>query len=245
MQNLVNKGINLLERSTELVNQLQLFSTNEEMDEVATNEIKYMLLPALLGYLTLRKTNVDRSELLRLTRLYFRDYVKRLDSYGVVKVRLDDTLSDSDDESKPSKIYNETLESAAAKRQEKINRFRTLKQMEETLNTMKANLASDSADDEYKRKYYLTLLKRWVGLVMDEIDSLEFEIKMLKEMKRPSKTSANSKPKPPMKPFIITRDAIQKQVYGLGYPSRPVMSVDEFVDKKIEDGTWAFNNSAV
>ena len=242
----MTKGINLLERSTELVNQLQLFSNNEEIEESATAEIKYMLLPALLGYLTLRKTNQDRPELLRLARLYFKDYVKRLNSYGVVKVRLDETLTDSDDDDcHRIQVHNESLESAAAKRQEKILRYRTLKQIDETLKTMKPNVTSENADEEYKRRYYLTLLKKWVGLIMDEIESVEFEISMLKEMKRPTKTSAKTKPKKPFKPFIITKDALQKQVFGLGYPSRPVMTVDDFVDKKIEEGTWAFDNSAV
>lgn len=53
-----------------------------------------------------------------------------------------------------------------------------------------------------------------------------------------------SEPKPkqkerstPLKPVIITRDAIQKAVYGAGYPSLPTMTVEEFYDKRVKEGT--------
>ncbi|GFT42119.1 immunoglobulin-binding protein 1, partial [Nephila pilipes] len=38
----------------------------------------------------------------------------------------------------------------------------------------------------------------------------------------------------PLKPFIITKDAIQKQVFGLGYPSIPVMTIDDFYRQKFQ-----------
>merc|ERR1712128_294410 len=41
-----------------------------------------------------------------------------------------------------------------------------------------------------------------------------------------------------LEPIIITRDKIQKEVYGLGYPSLPVLSVDEFYEKRVADGWW-------
>jgi hypothetical protein len=30
---------------------------------------------------------------------------------------------------------------------------------------------------------------------------------------------------------------IQKQIYGLGYPGIPTMTIEEFFDKKVEEGT--------
>ena len=41
----------------------------------------------------------------------------------------------------------------------------------------------------------------------------------------------------PLRPFIITKDNLQKTVYGLGYPSIPTMTIEEFFDKKVEEGT--------
>lgn len=46
-------------------------------------------------------------------------------------------------------------------------------------------------------------------------------------------------PKPkPMQPFIITKDATQKAVFGLGYPSLPVMTVDEFYQQRVDEGVF-------
>jgi len=48
--------------------------------------------------------------------------------------------------------------------------------------------------------------------------------------------TAGSTNGPAKKPFIITRDAMQAKVFGLGYPSVPVYSIDEFYDQKVADG---------
>jgi len=41
-----------------------------------------------------------------------------------------------------------------------------------------------------------------------------------------------------MRPFIITKDIIQKHVYGAGYPSLPTLTVEEFYEQKVKDGTF-------
>lgn len=46
-------------------------------------------------------------------------------------------------------------------------------------------------------------------------------------------------PKPkPLQPFIITRNAAQKAVFGLGYPSLPIMTVDEFYQQRVDEGIF-------
>ena len=48
-----------------------------------------------------------------------------------------------------------------------------------------------------------------------------------------------SKPSGPFagnKPFIITKDALQAKVFGAGYPSVPVYSVEEFYDQLADKG---------
>ena len=38
--------------------------------------------------------------------------------------------------------------------------------------------------------------------------------------------------KRPLKPIIITRDAIQKEIFGMGYKNVPVMSIEEFYEDR-------------
>ena len=40
----------------------------------------------------------------------------------------------------------------------------------------------------------------------------------------------------PSRPFIITRDQVQKKVFGLGYPSVPTYTIDEFYERQVELG---------
>jgi len=41
-----------------------------------------------------------------------------------------------------------------------------------------------------------------------------------------------------MRPFIITKNDVQKAVFGLGYPSIPTVTVDEFYKQRVEEGTF-------
>lgn len=42
----------------------------------------------------------------------------------------------------------------------------------------------------------------------------------------------------PFRPFIITKDQLQKKVIGAGYPSLPTLTVEEFYEQKVKDGTF-------
>ena len=37
-----------------------------------------------------------------------------------------------------------------------------------------------------------------------------------------------------MKPFILVKSEMQKQVFGAGYPSLPTMTLDEFYDQEMK-----------
>uniref|UniRef100_A0A0E9X7Y3 Immunoglobulin-binding protein 1 n=1 Tax=Anguilla anguilla TaxID=7936 RepID=A0A0E9X7Y3_ANGAN len=51
----------------------------------------------------------------------------------------------------------------------------------------------------------------------------------------PAKPS-QSQQRPPMKPFILTKDAVQARVFGAGYPSLPTMTVDDWYDQHRKHG---------
>ena len=39
----------------------------------------------------------------------------------------------------------------------------------------------------------------------------------------------------PLKPIIITRDQIQKEVFGMGYKNLPVLTIEEFYDQRVRE----------
>lgn len=44
-----------------------------------------------------------------------------------------------------------------------------------------------------------------------------------------------AKPRP-LRPIVITKDKVQKEVFGLGYRNVPVLSIEEFYEQRVRDG---------
>ncbi|KAF7647632.1 hypothetical protein LDENG_00168840 [Lucifuga dentata] len=88
----VKRGISMLEEASRMVAQLALFSRNEEMEEIATADLKYLLLPALLGALTLKQTSQEkRLEIVQTARVYFMDFLRRCKEYSITRFELPKT----------------------------------------------------------------------------------------------------------------------------------------------------------
>lgn len=68
----VSKCSTLLENATRLVSAVGLFSDNESADEIATEHLKYLLLPYFLGQLVQKRSGGDRSEYVRVAGVYFK-----------------------------------------------------------------------------------------------------------------------------------------------------------------------------
>merc|ERR1719373_990729 len=68
-----------------------------------------------------------------------------------------------------------------------------------------------------------------------EQENLAMEANFLKNPVKidPQEAAKNKKLPPPRKPIIITKDALQKKVFGKGYPSVPSMTVEEFADLEL------------
>lgn len=79
----------MFEDATRLVSVVDMFSDNEAFEEVATENIKYFLLPALLGKLTNQLcVTEDRMHLIKVAEVYFVDFLKRLKAYNLTDVKI-------------------------------------------------------------------------------------------------------------------------------------------------------------
>lgn len=71
---------------------------------------------------------------------------------------------------------------------------------------------SGQADDEVSRDFYLLNVQRWVTVCLEEIESISQEVEILKKMdgvKQGAAKQPAQSVRPPMKPFILTKDAVQ------------------------------------
>ncbi|GAB6019290.1 hypothetical protein CHUAL_000885 [Chamberlinius hualienensis] len=237
-QNEVKRLIQMLEDATKMVTSLGMFSSNEDIEEVATNDIRFFLLPAILGSLVMKSMSEDRLHLLQTAEIYFKDFLQRCSDYGITQVN-PKYFKDNSGESKPTATIPDVIE-MAKERDDKIRRYKTRKEMQSKIEDYKKLVENENIDEEVKRDYFLTLIKWWILQSMDELDSVQKE-KILLQRFSDMPTSSKTEKNPPaklLKPIIITKNEVQKKVYGLGYPSIPTMTIDEFYEKKVQDGTF-------
>lgn len=103
----------------------------------------------------------------------------------------------------------------AAQRQAKIERYMQKKETEAQLSEIRSAVESGQADDEVVREFYLLNVRRWIAVSLEEIESINQEVEILKRMdflkQRSAELPSQSRQpaRPPMKPFILTKDAAQ------------------------------------
>lgn len=129
-------------------------------------------------------------------------------------------------------------------RNSKLEQFRIKKELDEQIRKIKLVMEREQVDDEVKRDFYIKLLKASVLEAQEEITSIGQEKQILQYQKNMEHTNPDFNKKParrpvqPLKPIIITKDEAQKAIYGIGYPSMPTMTVNEFYDQRVRDGIF-------
>ncbi|XP_058010568.1 immunoglobulin-binding protein 1 isoform X2 [Ahaetulla prasina] len=248
VQRRVQRGLELLERAARAVSQLELFSRNEELEEIASADLRFMLVPALLAALTLRQVAPPRRlEHLRRARGLFLDFLRLCRDYAVARFDLPREAVDGGDDDEeqrggeaapgPSDGQASLLAMAAARRA-KIERYKQKKELENQLASLKPFIDSGQAEEEQIREFYLLQIKKWITVSLEEIESIDQEIAILNRrgaLQGPS-TRPSQPSRPPMRPFILTRDAAQAKVFGAGYPSLATMTVDEWYEQHQKQG---------
>lgn len=238
-QKKVSTAVDHFVRATEIVNGLALFSGNEDLSEVPTSELRYLLLPAFLGDLFLRKIETDRMTLLNIAKVYFIDFLKRCKNYGVKDMDLSRYFEETDE----PRVEEKSINQMANSRQEKIARYKEQKEQEKRIKELQNILGESSrpvTDEDTQRSYYVLLLKFWINKVVDHLASLQSEVEILNHMQtlkgREDDRPVTTKPQQSFKPILITREMIRNKVFGAGYPSVPTMSQEEFLEKEILEG---------
>lgn len=249
VQSDIKRAMSMLEEATKLVSIVDMFSQNETFDEVATENIKYFLLPVFLGMLATKISNTDdRIHIVNVAEIYFIDFLKRVKAYGLTDIQVPEIKTEAEKESAPGKVRTnaELITEMVNRRNTKLQRYKEQKELESRLEVLRKHLSDPNIDDEVKRDYFVTLIRLYVNLTIEELSSLAAEKPILEHMKRMGKTetmsgqvSQKQKPAPPkLQPIIITRDDVQKKVFGAGYPSLPVLTVQEFYDQRVKEGDW-------
>lgn len=215
---------------------LSLCSENEELEELASADLKYLLVPALLGALTLRQVEPSRRrEHLESARRHFCRFLELCRSYGLSGARPPPAAPREDGEA--GSAAQRSLLAMASSRQAKIERYKQKKELENKLASLRTFVESGQADEEQVRELYLLQAQKWITISFEEIESIDQEMVILKSRDTMKQSSApphgpSRQVRTPLKPFILTRDAAQAKVFGAGYPGLPTMTVNDWYDQK-------------
>ncbi len=133
--------MNLLEDVTKMVSCADIFSKNESIEEVSTPNVKFLLLPVLLGTLTLKLTSGDRLEIVKTAEMYFRDFLQRCKDYGI-KEDIDIPPFENPEDSNASETdtfstRNVDMLSMARRRASKIQQYHEQKELESKMALLK------------------------------------------------------------------------------------------------------------
>ncbi|XP_043829936.1 immunoglobulin-binding protein 1 [Dromiciops gliroides] len=238
IQEKVKQGLESLDKASRMMAQLDLFSSNEDLEEIASTDLKYLLVPALQGALTLKQVNFNhRLEQVQAARAHFVNFLKQCHNYQIAKFELPQTQDNTPGKKSvdgPSGSQ-QSLVAMASHRQAKIERYKQKKELENKLASLESAVESGRAEDEQVREYYLLHLQKWVNISLEEIESIDQELVILKA-RDPGKQASTSRMvpqnRPPTKPFILTRDTAQAKVFGSGYPSLATMTVNEWYEQR-------------
>ncbi|PAA68803.1 hypothetical protein BOX15_Mlig018017g2 [Macrostomum lignano] len=251
----IDRGLELCGRAQSIVGLLGLFSSNEQLDDVPTNELKYLLLPGIAGFLwSQRRTGGPAARPDSLVRCLgqLADFLRLAGLYGVPGApRIGDAEVGEADEQKLAALVTEDSgdgrSMAQPDRAKKIERLRRRKELEKQLTELRPQVERPHVDEEDKRNFYLKLLERWVIVATEEAAAAKAELPLARMMASRGAEGQQQPPpqppqpksgRPPVGTFVLTRSALEARVFGAGYPSLPAYSVDEWIDAQIESGVF-------
>lgn len=229
----------LFEDSTRLVSAIGMFSSNEKYTEIPTNHLKYLLLPYFLAQLTQKLCSGDRGEIVSTSEIYYKDFLKRCSEYGLAEGTSLQVAKPSNGNDAPANEMAMLMQMAQG-RNAKMQKYKQKKELQEKIDQLKEAIDREEVDEDQQREFYVSMLKSCVLECEDDLASVALEKQML-EFRNNSGSREETKPAPrgpPLKPIIITRDAVQQAVYGLGYPSLPTMTVQDFYDQRVAEGIF-------
>ncbi|KAI8638086.1 TAP42-like protein [Parasitella parasitica] len=259
----VAKGLQMLTRADDLVGKLAIFSDNEILEDINTNDLKFLMVPAYLGNLTLKMNSPDRRSVLETSREHLERFLGACQDHALVQ-KQDLRLMEQLQHKAPSVA-------ASQQRDQKIARFKRERDVKQQISQLRQQLDSvaneeneDRDVDDLERKWVEALIELEILKALETWHAIEQEMVMVKEMeamkemreKTGRDTSLDERQEPrssratwgenkpilskegrPLQPFVITnkREQLKNQVFGYSH-NLPTMTIDEYLDQEMERG---------
>jgi len=247
-QSEVQNALGLFLRISNGVQSASMFSSNEELDDISSGSLKYLLVEYYIAQLLEKIVDVDSStrdvSRIRNLKLATDRYWAFLNKCESIKL-----VHKQDLES----FHREGSVNATIKREEKVARF---KREQEAQNRLKETIKKrgkngfignetedEEEDDDTLREFSLLLLDIAIRKSVENYISAKEEADMLEQVIKMKEKSGGKLPPPPEKPpqfqnFVLLpskREQLKKEVFRPSYPL-PTMTVEEWAEEQMRLG---------
>ena len=213
---LLQSTISTLHICSQLVDQLALFSTNEDLDDVSTSTIQYFGIDYLLSEFIMRSYSpTDRKAQLNTASELLEQFLTRLDEYSLLSPPDKKLLESYKEDRTHFRIVGDNA-GLEAKRNVKVKRFQEEKALKSQLKLLSEQSQSLNVDDEVVRNLYLAELQLSVHQSFQSLDLVSQERQILASM--PSQPDPNSRV--PSQPQPDNRDRRNGTTNGQPYSER-------------------------
>ena len=217
-QALVEEGIGALRKAAALAAAASVFSANEAADDIATGDLKYLLIDAYLGDLIARRTAAPpqgRADVVRAAEAHLRAFLHRLSAYGLLSAEDRAALDDAE---------KGVQRDANAQREYKIAKFKRQRAAQAHVAALTAQLTGngrggsggggggksivdsadaalplwarpgvgEEADDELDREYVLATLQAQALASLDALQLHQQELAILAHMEKVQRDAGSS-----------------------------------------------------
>lgn len=191
----LESAISLYAKALDRIAAVSLFSPNEGIEDVNTEELPLLLTHFHIAELMQRAprmTPPERSALLRRARVAYNGFLNLVDMYGLVASPYDRLLERYRDNEDNFAVVSNGAD-MAAKRNGKIAAFQAEKQLKAKLDILKRNPRYlEHGDEELVRELYLTNITFRLHQTFNSLDSLNRELCLLSQAPDPNTASATS-----------------------------------------------------
>lgn len=161
-----------LQLMSKMVENLSLFSTNDQVEELPTTSLRYLLVPAYYAYI-LQEINVElgkRAIYLNSAEASYREFLQNLVTYGLINFKI--PWVDRDENNSKIDLKKDNFEDLSTKRQQKISRLRQMEELENALDKLRVEERRDD-DEAAKREVVFVLLRLWSIRAVKELDTID------------------------------------------------------------------------
>lgn len=170
-------ALTLYEECLTIADRISLFSPNESLEDISSNDLQFLLLHLRVADLCMRINGQNRKETLHAAQRHYEQYLKLLDSYDILE-KSDVNMLEAYRES-PDTFSTAQTKDPATKRDIKIRRFKEEKTLKDKLDYLRRNPSVLQNDDDAYRELQLTNLAYNTHQTFASLESIGQELHIL------------------------------------------------------------------